>query len=133
MSKTITLKSVLAFLCCLLLIAESHAQTYEKITSDARSSLYLVKGSVDRTGKGGANFPSVTVLLDFPTGLPTSAGVAASVTIDMFLDCSLGRQIITQKTFHGGGMGAGKTVMVVYEPSNNDVRAGFLMVYKRLC
>jgi hypothetical protein len=91
MSKTITLKSVLAFLCCLLLIAKSHAQTYEKITSDARSSLYLVKGSVDRTGKGGANFPSLTVLLDFPTGLPTSAGVAASVTIDMFLDCSLGR------------------------------------------
>ena len=133
MSKAITLKSVLTFLFSLLLLAEAHAQTYEKITGDARSSLYLVKGSVDRTGKGGANFPSLTVLLDFPTGLTTSAGVAASVTIDMFLDCPLGRQIITQKTFHVGRMGAGTTVMVDYEPSNDDVRAGILMIYKRLC
>jgi hypothetical protein len=115
-------------LCC-----SAHSQSYEKITEDAESTLYLEKGSIDRSGKNGAKFPTLRVLLDFSSGLPTSKGLARSVTVQMFLDCPLRRQIITSATYHSGKMGRGNIVVTDHEVSNNDIRDGFVLVYKRVC
>lgn len=124
---------IVQLLLVLMVSSVACAESYEKITGDSTSTLYLVKGSIDRSGRNGANFPSLRVLLDFEQGHSTPYGVARSATIQMFLDCPLRRQIITHTIYHGGRMGRSQTIVTDTEVSNNDIRGGFLLVYKRVC
>lgn len=109
---------------------DAKASSYEKLAEDGSSTLYIEKGSVDRSAKGGVQYPMATILLNFTIPLNSKHGVSRSAVMYMFFDCKQRRQVVTASTYYSSTMGRGSVVFQDGQPDNQPISAP---LYQRLC
>lgn len=109
---------------------DAKASSYEKLAEDSSSSLYIEKGSLDRSGKSGVQYPMATILLNFTIPLNSKHGVSRSAVMYVFFDCKQRRQVVTASTYYSSPMGRGSVVFQDGQPDNQPISAP---LYQRVC